>query len=57
MPGEDNGSVCLDIKYTSATLNELCLKPQCFIDFGRQTGGPGEVISLSAIGNGNVHGF
>jgi len=34
---------------------ELCLYPTLLFDCGRQTGGPGQIVSLDAVGNRNLH--
>ena len=56
MLGEHERIIRPDVEYPAAALDEFGIKPQRCLDPGRQTGGPGQVVSFSAIGNGNVHG-
>lgn len=53
--GEYHGLVGLDIKDAAAALDQLGIDADAVLDLGRQTGSPGFIISLYAIGNRNMH--
>ena len=55
MLGENQRIAGLDVKDAAAALDELGIDSYLVLDRGRQTGGPGFVVSLYAIGNGNMH--
>jgi hypothetical protein len=56
--GKDQLAVGFDLENTAAAFDKVHFITGFFFDFGRQTGSPGKVVSLSAVFNGNVrHGF
>jgi hypothetical protein len=52
---EDHPAVGDDVEDTAAPFDEIRLDAEMLPDCGRQTGGPGQVVSLAAIGDGQVH--
>ena len=48
---EDQFAIGHDVEYAGRALNELGFDPCAFADVGRQTGGPGEIVSTNAIGD------
>jgi len=44
-----------DDEDAAAAADELRFEPEGLFDLGRQTGGPGEVVSNSAVVDSNVH--
>jgi hypothetical protein len=51
----DECVVCGHIEYAAAPFEELSLDTKLFRDFGRQTGGSGEIASAHAVLDGNSH--
>ena len=56
MLGEDELAVGGDIEDAVRALDELGLDSQRLPDLGRQTDGPGQVVSGNAVGDGEFHG-
>ena len=56
MLGKNDGAVGGDVEDAAATLDELGLHSELPGDLGRQTGGPGQVVSDYAVGDGDAHG-
>ena len=54
---EEQVVVDFDVEDAAAAADELRSDTEGAFDFGRQTGGAGEVVSLHAVGNGHDHGF
>jgi len=54
--GVDQRAVRGNVEYTTAALDEFRLHVEFRGDLGRQTGGPGQVISTDAVLYGNAHG-
>jgi hypothetical protein len=54
--GKENVIVRGDYENAAAAAYELALDTQCLLDLGRQTGGPGKVVSNAAVVDSNVHG-
>jgi len=50
---KNNFAVDFHVEYAAASFDKLYFNACLFLDFGRQTGGPGEVISLPAIFDGD----
>jgi len=50
-------AVNLDVEDASGPLDERWLNAEFVLDGGRQTGGFRVVVSLHAVGNGDVHGY
>ncbi len=44
-----------DVKNATATFDEFDFKSVGFLNCGRQTGGLRGVVSLNAVGDGNLH--
>ena len=55
MLGVDQLPVRGDVEYAAYTLDQLGLRAELLRDLGRQTGGPGKVVSLNAVLDGDVH--
>ncbi|MFT5233088.1 MAG: hypothetical protein ACI9UK_002035 [Candidatus Krumholzibacteriia bacterium] len=55
--GKDQLVVDFDFKHTAARSNELWVYSKQRIDFGRQTGSAGFVVSNTAIFDGDLHVF
>ena len=53
--GEDQFLVRYDVKDSTAAAYEFTLDAGLVADRGRQTGGLGEIISLSAVGDADLH--
>ena len=53
--GKNQRAVGSDIEDTAAALDELGLHSELPGNFGRQTGGPGQVVSDHAVGDGDAH--
>src|SRR5262249_4002939 len=53
--GIDQRTVRRDVEHAVAALDELGLHAELCRDFGRQTGGPGEVVSTDAVLDGDAH--
>ena len=53
--GKDHGAVDHDVEDSVAALDELGFDAERALDIGRQTGGPWQVLSTTAIGDGNLH--
>jgi len=53
---ENHVAVHLDVKNAAASLDEIDLRAELPLDIGRQPGGPGQVVSLDAVFDGDVHG-
>jgi hypothetical protein len=51
----DQRAVCGDIEYAAAAPDELGLDAELFGDFGRQTGGPGQITSAHAVLDRDAH--
>ena len=49
-------AIHLDVKNAAASLDEIDLRAELPLDIGRQPGGPGQVVSLDAVFDGDVHG-
>ncbi len=52
----DEPAVRLDVKDAAGTLDELGVEVVLALDGGRQTGGPGVVVSLHAVRDADLHG-
>jgi len=52
---EDEPPIRLDVEDPARTLDELGLDPELLLDRGRQTGGLGQIVSLHAIGDADLH--
>jgi hypothetical protein len=52
----DEPAVRLNVEDAAGTLDELGVEAVLALDGGRQTGGPGVVVSLHAVGNADLHG-
>jgi ABC-type phosphate/phosphonate transport system ATPase subunit len=52
----DEPAVRLDVENAAGTLDELRVEAVFALDGGRQTGGPGVVVSLHAIRDADLHG-
>ncbi len=55
MFGEDHRSVSNDIEDSLTAFDELGLDAERALDVGRQTGGSRQVLSTTAIGDGDLH--
>ena len=53
--GKDHLAVDLDVKYAALTADELGVHAVALLDRGRETRGPGRVVSNLAVGNGHGH--
>jgi hypothetical protein len=53
--GVDQRAVCGDIEDAAAALDELRLYAQMFGNFGRQTGGPRQIVSAHAVLDRDAH--
>lgn len=49
--GKNQPAINFDFKNAAATLNQFGVDTGLFLDPGRQTGGLGQIISFSAVGN------
>ena len=47
--GEQQVAVDGDLEHAAMTGGQLAVDTQCFVQLGRQTGGPGFVVSLGAV--------
>jgi hypothetical protein len=54
--GEDPLPVRHDVEDAVVALDELRLDAEFLLDRGRQTGGPGQVVSAYAVGDRDLHG-
>jgi hypothetical protein len=54
--GEQQPAVGHDIEDPAVAFYQLRLRAGRRLDFGRQTGGLGAVVSDAAVGNGDIHG-
>ena len=45
-----------DIEHAVGAFDQLRLRLELLRDLGRQTGGPGQVVSTHAVGDGDMHG-
>jgi len=54
--GKNQRAVGGHVEHAAATRDELGLHSEPFGDRGRQTGGPGQIVSNRAIGDGDAHG-
>jgi len=45
----------LDVENTAFTLDQFGIKSELVFDRGRQTGGPGQVVSLRAVLDAHLH--
>jgi hypothetical protein len=54
--GEDQRFVGPDFKYAPQTLDQFGIGSKSLFEVGRQTGGPGLVVSGDAVFDGEVHG-
>jgi ABC-type phosphonate transport system ATPase subunit len=52
----DEPAIGLDVEDAASTLDELCVEAVFALDGGRQTGGPGVVVSLHAVRDADLHG-
>lgn len=55
--GKDDRTIDRDVEDAVAALAKFRFYAQRFRYLGCQTGGPGQIISLAAISDGDVHGF
>ena len=55
MLGEDPLAVDHDVKNAATARNEFRLDAELFLDFRRQTGSAGVIVSLGAVGDRNLH--
>ena len=55
VPGEHELAVCRDVEDAVRPFDELGLDAQCLLDLGRQTDGPGQVVSNCAVSDPNFH--
>jgi len=55
--GEENEVVGGDDEDAAAAADELTVDPEVLLDRGRQTGGPGKVVSNAAVVDSNAHEF
>ena len=55
MFGEEKVAVGVHIENAAAALDERGFVTRRILDLGRQTGGPGEVVSLPAVLDGDFH--
>ena len=53
--GEDQLAVHDDVVDAPAPSDELGVEAACLPDCGRQTGGPGEIVSARAVGDADLH--
>ena len=53
--GKNQRAVGGDVEDAVAALDELGLHAELPGNFGRQTGGPGQVVSDYAVGDGDAH--
>jgi len=53
--GEDELAVENDVELSAGALDERGVEATRLLDLGRQTGGPGKVVSLHAVGDLEVH--
>jgi len=56
LAAEDVGAVGKDVEHPARTGDQARLVAEGLLDRGRQTGGPWLVVSLRAVGDGDVHG-
>ena len=54
--GVDELIVHLDVEDPAVALLELRVDAVALLQLGRQTGGSGEVVSLRAVGDADLHG-
>lgn len=54
--GEDDFSVRGNFEHTSTAGDQLRFNTQLFLQLGRQTGGPGEIVSLATVHDLDFHG-
>ena len=53
--GEDQFIFHSDVKHSGVSLEEHRFESSGLFNFGRQTGGPGEVVSTDAVGDRDFH--
>lgn len=53
--GKDQLVIYMNVKDPGISLDENRFKASDLLDCGRQTGGPGEVVSTHAVRNRNFH--
>ena len=53
--GENQGLVGLDFKIAAGALDQFRVGIESLFEVGRQTGGPGLVVSIYAVFNGETH--
>lgn len=51
----DQRAVGRDVEYAGASPDELRLDAELTRNFGRQTGGPGQIVSLAAVLDADAH--
>jgi hypothetical protein len=54
---EDEIAVERDVELTAGTLGQRGINAASLLDLGCQTGSPGEIVSLNAVGDLELHGF
>ncbi len=54
---EDGSTVEIDVEDALGARLEFGVDAECILELSRQTGGSGEVVSLRAVGDADVHGF
>ena len=54
--GEDQLAIDGHVEDTAVSLHELDFTAELPLDLGRQTGGPGQVVSANAVLDGDGHG-
>lgn len=56
MLGEYRNAIDHDFEDAVIALLEFSLDSKFFGNYGRQTGGPGQIVSLTAVDDGDLHG-